>query len=142
MIWGTCPGKWARIAVDATFVNHPRRILLGRSFRLCNRLPPTSLSREELTEIKMLRALLIVLLLVILVAIGLFATGYLNINQTREARAPAIEAGQTPAFNVDVQPIEVNTVTKTVQVPVVEMQTKQIQVPTISTAHDAESNSQ
>jgi hypothetical protein len=80
----------------------------------------------------MLRALLILILLAILAAIILVTTGYLDLNQTREARAPEIKAGQTPAFNVDVHPIEVNTVTRNVQVPVVEMQTKQIQVPTIS----------
>ncbi|MDT9599745.1 hypothetical protein [Sphingosinicella rhizophila] len=90
----------------------------------------------------MLRALLILLLLIILAAIGLVATGYLDISQTRQARAPAIEAGQTPAFNVDVQPIEVNTVTKNVQVPVVEMQTKQIQVPTITTGREDPDNAQ
>ena len=90
----------------------------------------------------MLRAILILLLLAILVAIGLFASGYLNINQTREARAPAIAVGQTPAFNVNVQPIEVNTETRNVQVPVVEMQTKQIQVPTINAPHQDGGNAQ
>ena len=79
----------------------------------------------------MLRTLLILILLAILVAIALVATGYINVNQTRQARSPTIDAGQTPTFDVNVQPLEVGTVTKNVQVPVVEMQTKQIQVPTV-----------
>lgn len=89
----------------------------------------------------MLRVLLILVLLAILAAIGLFATGYLNIDQTREARAPTLDAGQTPAFNVDVRPVEVNTVTRNVQVPIVEMETRQIQVPTIRRG-EAEGNQQ
>jgi len=78
-----------------------------------------------------MRAILGLLALAVLVVIGLVWTGVINPVQTREARAPAISAGQTPAFDVEVNPIRVGTTTRNVQVPVVEMKTKQVEVPAI-----------
>ena len=50
-----------------------------------------------------MRKALIVLLIIVVIGIILIATGYLNINQTRDAELPNVsaEGGQLPAFDVD-----------------------------------------
>ena len=83
-----------------------------------------------------MRAILMLLALIVIGAIVLVATGILDVSQTREARAPGVTAGQAPAYNVEVNPIQVGTTTTNVQVPVVEMKTKQVNVPAIGVARD------
>jgi NADH/NAD ratio-sensing transcriptional regulator Rex len=91
----------------------------------------------------MLRALLVLLLLVVVVGIGLVATGILDVKQIQQAQAPAVTGGQAPAFDVDVNPIEVGTTTKNVTVPVVGTETRQVEVPTVGIGGgDGNSNSQ
>jgi cytochrome oxidase Cu insertion factor (SCO1/SenC/PrrC family) len=70
-----------------------------------------------------MRALLLLLALVILVAIGLVYTGVISLNQTRDAQAPA--------FDLKVKKVDVGTTTANVQVPTVGTKTKQVDVPTI-----------
>jgi hypothetical protein len=73
-----------------------------------------------------MRAVLLVLILVLLVLIGAVATGFLNINQIRGAKAPEIGAtsngitakgGQAPAFDVETGSVKVGTKEQTVKVP-------------------------
>lgn len=58
----------------------------------------------------MLRAILILVALLILLAIGAVWLGLVDLNQTQQAQAPA--------FEVKVNPVEVGTTTKNVQVEV------------------------
>ena len=81
-----------------------------------------------------MRAILVLLALVVIGAIVLVAMGIIDVNQTRQAQAPGVSGGQTPAYNVEVNPIEVGTKTTNVQVPVVEMKTRQVKVPAIGVA--------
>jgi cytochrome oxidase Cu insertion factor (SCO1/SenC/PrrC family) len=70
-----------------------------------------------------MRALLLLVALVILVAIGLVYTGVISLNQTRQAQAPA--------YDLKVKTVEVGTTTANVQVPTVGTKTKQVDVPTL-----------
>ena len=78
-----------------------------------------------------MRAVLFVLIIAILVIIAGIATGFLNINQIRGAKAPDIAAtsngvtakgGQAPAFDVETGSVKVGTKQKTVNVPTLEIQ--------------------
>lgn len=77
-----------------------------------------------------MRAILLILILGVVALIAAFATGYLDINQTRGARAPAVEAsdgtirtsgGQSPAFEVQTGSVEVGSREANVDVPKVEV---------------------
>lgn len=79
----------------------------------------------------MLRTLIFVLILAILVLIAGIATGFLNVNQWRDAKAPQISAthngitakgGQAPAFDVETGSVKVGTAQKTVRVPTLEVE--------------------
>ncbi len=78
-----------------------------------------------------MRALLFVLIVAIIVVIAGIASGFLNINQIRGARAPDISAtsngvtakgGQAPAFDVETGSVKVGTKQRTVNVPTLEVQ--------------------
>ena len=78
-----------------------------------------------------MRAILLFLILAVVVLIVLVATGLIDINQTRPARAPDIDAtseginatgGQTPAFDVETGSVTVGTRPANVQVPVPSLQ--------------------
>lgn len=78
-----------------------------------------------------MRAVLFVLIVAILVIIAGIATGFLNINQIRGAKAPDIAAtrngltakgGQAPAFDVETGSVKVGTKQRTVNVPALEVQ--------------------
>jgi flagellar basal body-associated protein FliL len=80
-------------------------------------------------EAKM-RAILLIMILAVVGLIAAIATGFINISQTREARAPAIEAangtiraqaGQSPAFAVQTGSVEVGTREANVAVPKIEV---------------------
>jgi uncharacterized protein involved in outer membrane biogenesis len=77
-----------------------------------------------------MRAVLIVLILLVLVALAGIVTGFININQIRGAQAPEVSAthngivakgGQTPAFDVQTGSVELGTHNTTVQMPSVEV---------------------
>ena len=77
-----------------------------------------------------MRAVILVLVIVILVVIAGIATGYIDINQTRGAKAPEISAtangvvakgGQAPAFDVETGSVKVGTSNTTVKVPKLEV---------------------
>jgi hypothetical protein len=77
-----------------------------------------------------MRVALLVLILVIAAILVAVATGFLDINQIRGARAPEIsttangvtaKGGQTPAFDVQTGSVELGTANATVKVPRVEI---------------------
>ena len=80
----------------------------------------------------MLRTLLLLLVLVVLIVIALIATGYLNLQ--REA-----DGGMT----LRTRDVEVGTSTTNVQVPVVRMENRQVEVPSVGLEDDeAQANAQ
>ena len=77
-----------------------------------------------------MRAVIILLILVVLVALAGVVTGFININQIRGAEAPVVSAthnglvakgGQTPAFDVETGSVEVGTRNATVKMPSLEV---------------------
>jgi hypothetical protein len=73
-----------------------------------------------------MRAILLVLIIAILVIIAAIATGFVDINQIRGAKAPQVSAtsngvtakgGQAPAFDVETGSVKVGTKETTVKVP-------------------------
>ena len=78
-----------------------------------------------------MRAVIFVIIIAILVLIAAIATGFLDINQIRGAKAPQLSTtgngvtargGQTPAFEVETGSVKVGTQQKTVNVPRLEVQ--------------------
>ncbi|WP_235399121.1 hypothetical protein [Sphingomonas sp. SRS2] len=78
---------------------------------------------------------IIVAVIAILAVIAAFAFGLIDINQTKEAKAPdvSVSGGQAPAFDVDTAKVDVGTKATDVTVPKVEVGTteEQIKVPTV-----------
>lgn len=77
-----------------------------------------------------MRALLLVLILAVVAAIALLATGLVDIDTVRGARAPKVEAtsngvvakgGQTPAFDVQTGSVAVGRGQTTVPVPTLKV---------------------
>ena len=73
-----------------------------------------------------MRAILLVLILAVVALLIAVATGFLDISQTRQAKAPQIsttgngvtaKGGQTPAFDVETGSVSVGTKPQSVQVP-------------------------
>ena len=100
-----------------------------------------------------MRAILLILILVVVALIAAFATGLVDISQSREARAPKIEAadgairaqgGQSPAFEVQTGSVEVGTRETNVAVPKIEVQRDKakVDVPNVEIrrAGEAEKN--
>jgi hypothetical protein len=65
-----------------------------------------------------MRAVLFILIVGIIVIIAAVATGFLNVNQTRQAKAPEVTAtrngvtakgGQAPAFDVETGSVKVGS---------------------------------
>jgi hypothetical protein len=78
-----------------------------------------------------MRAVLLILILVVAAVLVAVATGFLDINQIRGAKAPQVSAtrngvtakgGQTPAFDIETGSVAVGTRKATVTVPSVEVQ--------------------
>ncbi|MFL6781920.1 MAG: hypothetical protein ACJ8FF_09680, partial [Sphingomicrobium sp.] len=76
-----------------------------------------------------MRAIILILVVLILAVLAAIATGFVNINQIRGAKAPAISAtgngvvakgGQTPSFDVQTGSVKVGTTNTTVKVPKLE----------------------
>lgn len=79
-----------------------------------------------------MRAIILILILAVVALIVAIQTGFLDIDQTREARAPEVtangasvttEGGQAPAFDVETGTVAVGTKPRnvTVQVPTVQV---------------------
>ena len=75
-----------------------------------------------------MRAVILILIVAILVIIAAVASGFLNINQIRGAKAPEVSAthngvtvkgGQAPAFDVETGSVKVGTSKATVKVPAI-----------------------
>ena len=73
-----------------------------------------------------MRAVIFILILAIVIILGLVASGFLKVNQTREARAPEVSAsgngvtakgGQAPAFDVETGSVKVGSKETKVKVP-------------------------
>ena len=73
-----------------------------------------------------MRALIFILIITVLAILVAIATGFLNINQIRGARAPEVSAtrngvtakgGQAPAFDVETGSVKVGTKETKVKVP-------------------------
>ena len=73
-----------------------------------------------------MRAVILILVVVVLVLLAGVATGYIDINQIRDAKAPEVSAtgngiqakgGQAPAFDIETGSVQVGTRNATVKVP-------------------------
>jgi len=91
-----------------------------------------------------MRTLILILIILILAAIAAVATGFVDINQIRGARAPDVSAsangvtaqgGQAPAFDIETGSVKVGAKDATVKVPSIEVQPPQNQAaPVTNTA--------
>ena len=90
-----------------------------------------------------MRTVMLILIIAVVALIGAIATGYINIAQTRGAKAPSVEAedgviratgGQSPAFEVQTGSVEVGTKDANVAVPKVEVKRdeKSVKVPVVA----------
>ena len=90
-----------------------------------------------------MRTVMLILIIAVVALIGAFASGFLNVNQIRGAKAPSVEAadgtiratgGQSPAFEVQTGSVEVGTKDANVAVPKVQLQRdeKSVKVPVVS----------
>ena len=77
-----------------------------------------------------MRAALLILILAVVILIVAIATGFLDINQVRGAKAPDIDAsrngvtasgGQAPAFDIETGSVAVGTKQANVPVPTLEV---------------------
>jgi uncharacterized protein YggE len=77
-----------------------------------------------------MRAILFILILAVVAAILAFVTGFLDISQSREAKAPDLSVsgsgvsargGQTPSFDIETGSVAVGTKPANVQVPTVRV---------------------
>jgi hypothetical protein len=77
-----------------------------------------------------MRAVILVMVIAIVAIIAAIATGFVDINQIRGAKAPQISAtsngvvakgGQAPAFDVETGSVKVGTTNATVKVPRLEV---------------------
>lgn len=81
-----------------------------------------------------MRAVLLILIVAIVAVIAAVGSGFVNINQVREAKAPEVSAtsngvtakgGQAPAFDVETGSVKVGSKDATVKVPTLEVQPPQ-----------------
>ena len=78
-----------------------------------------------------MRAVLLILIVAVVILIAGIATGFIDINQVRGAKAPDIDAsrngvtatgGQAPAFDIETGSVAVGTKQANVAVPTLEVQ--------------------
>lgn len=88
-----------------------------------------------------MRAVIFLLVIIVLVLIAGIATGFININQIRGAKAPEISAtrngvtakgGQAPAFDVETGSVKVGTTNANVKVPKLEVVPPQNQAAAVT----------
>ena len=86
-----------------------------------------------------MRAVLLILILAVVAVIVAVATGFIDISQTREAKAPHFSAtsngvtasgGQSPAFQVETGSVQLGTGATNVTTPTVRIEGKQTEVQT------------
>jgi hypothetical protein len=77
-----------------------------------------------------MRALILILILIVVAVLAAVATGYVDINQIRGAKAPEVSAtgngvsakgGQAPAFDIQTGSVQVGTRNATVTLPDVKV---------------------
>src|SRR3546814_2825418 len=153
--WGPCvPGKAARIALAAAFVNHS--VLLREPLAVQDRCG-TATDRHKLRcgfrsclglrwrNAIMSRKILAILAIIVVVVIILFATGFWDVQQTEEGALPEVdvsaEGGELPAFDVDSKEVVVGTTETHVEFPTVETEDTQIAV-TVDGVQDEENRSE
>ena len=77
-----------------------------------------------------MRALILILIVAVVAILALVGSGFLSVNQTREAKAPQVSAtrngvtakgGQAPAFDVETGSVKVGASNTTVKVPKLEV---------------------
>ncbi len=89
-----------------------------------------------------MRAVILILIIAVVAIIAAVATGFVDINQIRGARAPQVTAtangvtakgGQAPAFDVETGSVKVGTSDANVAVPKLTLgkENKQVKVPTL-----------
>ena len=69
----------------------------------------------------MLRTLLLLIAFVVVIAMALIWTGYINLNRHSDG-----------TVSIDAKSVEVGTTTTNVQVPVVRTETRQVEVPNVA----------
>ena len=88
-----------------------------------------------------MRALLLILIIAVVAIIAAIATGFIDINQVRGAKAPQVSAtrngvvakgGQTPAFDIETGSVKVGAKDATVKVPSLEVQPPQNQAAPVT----------
>ena len=91
-----------------------------------------------------MRSVLLILIIAVVALIAAVASGFINIDQIRGAKAPQVSAtqngitakgGQAPAFDVETGSVKVGTKQTNVSVPTLEVQAPQNQAA--STANNA-----
>lgn len=98
-----------------------------------------------------MRPILLILILAVVALIAAIGTGFLDIAQTRGARAPSVAAsdgairaqgGQSPAFEVQTGSVQVGTREANVAVPKIEVKRDQqgVKVPTVEIRPPEEAN--
>jgi hypothetical protein len=100
-----------------------------------------------------MRTALLILILGVVALIALFASGLINVSQTREARVPQVQAadgsiraegGQAPAFEVQTGSVAVGSREANVAVPKIEVKrdNAQVKVPNVEVrqAREGEGN--
>jgi len=90
-----------------------------------------------------MRAIIFILILAVVAVLIAIGTGYLDIRQTRPAKAPQLSAGhsgvnakggQAPAFDVETGSVSVGTKTTNVTVPTVKVNPPAKQSNTVNAA--------
>jgi len=88
-----------------------------------------------------MRAVLLVLIIAVVAVIVAIATGFLDVNQVRGAKAPQVSAtqngltaqgGQTPAFDVETGSVKVGAKDSTIKVPTLQVQPPQNQAQPVT----------
>jgi uncharacterized protein involved in outer membrane biogenesis len=91
-----------------------------------------------------MRTLILVLIIIIIAIIGAIASGFVDVNQVRGARAPEVSAthngvtakgGQAPAFDVETGSVKVGSKETTVRVPQIEVQPPQNSAEPVTNTH-------
>ena len=79
----------------------------------------------------MLRILLLLLVLLVLIGIGLVATGVINLTRSSDG-----------AVTIETRDVEVGTTAANVQMPVVRMENREVQVPSVGVEDNQQANAQ
>ena len=88
----------------------------------------------------MKRGVLAILVVAVLIAIVLFATGFWSVDQTKEGELPSVdvqaEGGALPEFEGDSKEVVVGTTEANIEVPKVTTETEKVDVPVVGVKDD------